>query len=127
MYDIRIPTKDNGTFVVRFAYYGLVESEMYVRQFIPTYLTGETVNYKVDRRYVFPTSLFNKFMEKDLQDRIDNFSDTYAYCPAELMLEWFNAVLEQGNETDVGQMPDDMHWMSVRIPHDPAPNDTSSS
>lgn len=113
-YDCRIPTKDIGTLCIRFEYFGATECDMYIKQFLPAYLTGETEDYVVEHYYNFESELFERFMNRDLIDRTK--TDGYAYYSGPLMLEWFQSVLENGKLSDSHPVMKDMEWISIRIP-----------
>ena len=119
-YDARIPTKTFGTISVRFEYIGATTSYMEVHQHLPGWLTGlgDDENITVNYEYSYPTALFNKYLCKDLQARVDEIDSRYAYSPETLILEWFNEILATGTENkETCQMnANAFHWESVRRP-----------
>ena len=117
-YDARFPTKTMGTLAVRFEYYGAPDCSMYVRQFLPSYLTGLDKHVYIDHHYEFSARRFDEFMKQDLEARIRSISDTYAYCPETIIMDFFNRVLNEGTPTDItmNRLLNDLAWTSVRIP-----------
>lgn len=120
-YDTRFPTLKVGTLSIRFEYIGATKSYMYVKQFLPICVTNNTVNYVVKYVYEFPSDIFDKYMSKDMHHRFTNITEKnpYAYYNGDLMLSWYNEVLEKGTlleEDDPnGRFPDEpFAWESVR-------------
>ena len=122
-YDARIPTKDIGTLLVRFEFAGLVYSTLYVRQLLPSALTGGDEHVCIDRAFNFPSKLFMEYMQKDLQARIRNMHDPkgYAYGLDPLVLEWYGRVIAEGTRETDTTFPDDLGWgfawLDIPVPY----------
>ena len=116
-YDARFPTNDIGTLSVRFDYFGTNKSSMYVKQFLPSCLTSYDENYVLYYEFKYETSIFHNYIKKDLMSRIDSFDSPYAYNAEDLLLEWFNNILEVGEEVPCCRLVEErFSWESVRIP-----------
>lgn len=117
-YDTKFPTLKIGTLIIRFEYYGSTRSSMYLKQFLPTYVTGEKENYVVKHVYEFSTDIFDKYMAKDMKNRYEDIvnDNEYAYNPEDLMIEWYNEVLQKGERIFDNYFPTEMFtWESVRV------------
>ena len=118
-YEMRFPTKNLGMLAVRHEYFGSRTCLMEVRQFLPSRLTGSGNNVVVCRAVEYPTEVFMKYMAEDLRKRIEDAESDggFAYYPGELLLDWFNCVVERWKEkeTAAGSV-EPMRWESVRVP-----------
>ena len=117
-YDTRFPTLKYGTLAVRFSYFGYVDCFMKIRQYLPNDLTELDKNWVLCHEYKFDYSMFNKYLKKDLESRVRNLSNSFspAYSPEDLMIEFFNDVLQNGTEIeDCDQdISEPFAWESVR-------------
>ena len=122
IYDTRFPTLKIGTLSIRFESDGFTTTFMYVKQFLPKYITKLEDNYVIKHIYEFSSDIFDKYMAKDLNERYLNIvnKNSYAYNNGLLMLEWYNEILEKGKcVTDLEEykhFPETpFAWESVRI------------
>ena len=110
-YDTRFPTTNIGTLVIRFDYCGSTISEMIVKQYLPSSLTGMDTNIKILHRYSYPTSMFDEYHKRDLLARVENIHSQYAYNMGDLLIEWYNKVVSEGIKEPIEQDTSiDFHW-----------------
>lgn len=79
-------TEVDGTLYVTFVYNGFMTSTMFVRQM----KDDQEINYKFD----FDTQLFKEYIVKFLQSHIESWDSSYAFYGGEIVLEFYNKVLE---------------------------------
>ena len=82
-------TKNQGKLDVVFEYYGTVASQMQVEQ----KLIGKTVKII----YEYPSDIFEKHITKFMTKHLAARKDTYAFNGEELVLDFFNDVIEKGH------------------------------
>ncbi len=114
-YDTKFPTKKIGTLSVRFADDGVEYGRMYVRQYLPSYLTGLDENVYIDHTARFDVEIFARFMKRDLEARIKNMDSEYAYDSGKLMLDFFNTVLANSVFEEGPHLQNDIEWRTVYV------------
>lgn len=85
-------TKNQGKLDVVFEYYGTVDSQMEVEQ----KLIGKTVKII----YEYPSDIFEKHITKFMTKHLAAWKDTYAFNGEDLVINFFNEVIENGHVWD---------------------------
>ncbi len=82
----RFKTQNLGVLNVKFSYFGMVTSTMEVEQ---------TLDNKTEKvTYEYSTEIFQKYIVKFLQKHISSWDDTYAFNGEDIVIEFFNDVIE---------------------------------
>ncbi|WP_286077374.1 hypothetical protein [Thomasclavelia cocleata] len=84
----RFKTKEQGILDVEFEYFGLVSSQMTVKQT----LDDEIIEYT----YEYNTDIFQKHITIFLQNHIKAWDSTYAFNGEDEVINFFNEVLHEG-------------------------------
>lgn len=84
----RFKTENLGILDVIFNYFGLTTSEMIVKQRIDD----------KEREYLFKydTEIFKKYLIKFLKLHIESWNSTFAFYGGDIVLEFYNEVIESG-------------------------------
>lgn len=84
----RFKTENLGILDVIFHYFGLTTSEMIVKQRIDD----------KEREYLFKydTEIFKKYLIKFLKLHIESWNSTFAFYGGDIVLEFYNEVIESG-------------------------------
>ena len=117
-WDTRFPTKDNGTLAIRFEYLGSTYCSMGVKQYLPDYLIGLSNSYIKYYKVKFLSSVWDKYLNKELESRIKSADSAYAYNSGEILLDFYNQVLKEGILEEVVDILDVFDWEYVRVPKD---------
>lgn len=80
--DTRFRTSDLGFVAVKFEYFGLITSVMYVK------------TKKRYYEYSFDSRIFDKYLKRYFAEFTKSFDSTYAFDPGNIVLDWFNEVIE---------------------------------
>ena len=117
-WDTRFPVEGKGTLAVRFEYFGMGYCQMYVKQFLPSYVSGLEKNYVKYYEVDFPVRIWNTYYLKDLEARVENIksNSSYAYNSGILLINFYNDVLENGTIHEKEIIQDTFDWESVRVP-----------
>ena len=103
-------TEEMGVLEVEFEYFGIVTSQMNVKQT----LNGKT--YEIT--YEYPTDIFSKNLVKFLEKHISHWNEKYAFNGEEEVIDFFNEVLEKGTVKDVAEINKDDNRPQCCIDHD---------
>ena len=89
-YDIKtkFTTEEQGSLNVEFEYYGSTTSSMTVIQ----ELNGNTKEYK----YKYNSEIFKKYISLFMLTHVISWDSTYAFNGEEIVLKFYNAVIENG-------------------------------
>lgn len=88
----RFRTEKLGILNVKFNYFGSATSMMEVEQILNNEIT------KI--KYEYSTNIFKKYIIRFLTKHIASWDDQYAFCGEDVVIEFFNEVLERGNLLD---------------------------
>lgn len=106
----RFKTEEMGVLEVEFEYFGMVISQMNVKQIL---------NDKVQEiTYEYPTDIFSKNLIKFLEKHIRSWNDNYAFNGEEEVIDFFNEVLDKGTVKDVIKTKEDDNRPQCCIDHD---------
>lgn len=106
----RFRTEEMGVLEVEFEYFGVITSQMNVKQ---------TLNGKVHEiTYEYPTDIFSKNLIRFLEDHIKSWSEKYAFNGEEEVIDFFNEVLDKGTVKDVTEINKDDNRPQCCIDHD---------
>ena len=95
----RFKTEEMGVLEVEFEYFGIVTSQMNVKQ---------TLNGKAyEITYEYPTDIFSKNLIKFLEKHIRYWNEKYAFNGEEEVIDFFNEVLDKGTVKDVAEINKD--------------------
>lgn len=92
----RFKTERYGILYVKFEYFGLITSRMEIKQY-----QNEIVKKYV---YEYPTNLFQSHIVSYLNTHIESWSGTYAFNGEDLVLGFYNEVIEIGNLLEVSEI-----------------------
>lgn len=84
--DTAFITKNMGEISVKFEYFGSSRSNMFVET--------KTQHYQYD----FDSELFKKYLKRYFNRFIDSLDDTYAFYAGDIVIDWYNDVLDNGEE-----------------------------
>ena len=105
----RFNTKENGLTRVSFHNFLFNASDMVVTQ-----LKDRKVSYYI---ISFDTGTFNKYVKRFLIEHANNFDKTYAFDGEEIVVDFFNEVVESGNmilkATTDKDVPNSLSWIAV--------------
>lgn len=87
----KFSTKELGVLKVEFEYFGLVTSEMEVEQT----LGEKTIVYTFE----FDSDIFIKHIKDYLEKHISQWNDKYAFNGEEIVVNFYNEVIEKGDIT----------------------------
>jgi len=95
----RFKTEEMGVLEIEFEYFGIVTSQMNVKQ---------TLNGKVyEITYEYPTDIFSKNLIKFLEKHIRHWNEKYTFNGEEEVIDFFNEVLDKGTVKDVAEINKD--------------------
>ena len=106
----RFKTEEMGVLEVEFEYFGIVTSQMNVKQI----LNGKA--YEIT--YEYPTDVFSKNLIKFLEKHIRHWNKKYAFNGEEEVIDFFNEVLDKGTVKDVAEINKDDDRPQCCIDHD---------
>lgn len=99
-----------GVLEIEFEYFGIVTSQMNVKQ---------TLNGKVyEITYEYPTDIFSKNLIKFLEKHIRHWNEKYTFNGEEEVIDFFNEVLDKGTVKDVAEINKDDNRPQCCIDHD---------
>lgn len=106
----RFKTEEMGVLEVEFEYFGIVTSQMNVKQI----LNGKA--YEIT--YDYPTDIFSKNLIKFLEKHIRHWNEKYAFNGEEEVIDFFNEVLDKGTVKDIAEINEDDNRPQCCIDHD---------
>lgn len=84
-------TKELGTLKVKFEYFGAADSEMEVEQI----LDGKSITYTFE----FNSDIFVAHIKNYLEKHIAQWGDKYAFNGEDIVIGFYNEVIEKGHVT----------------------------